>query len=217
MTQALNLDLARSVVVETAALPWSGSRADGVVRKPLEREQAESGRATSIVQFEPGARFPAHTHALGEEILVLDGVFSDDTGDYPAGTYLRNPPGSRHAPHSDPGCTLFVKLEQFALEDREEVVVDTRSASFQPGIGGLRVLPLHSFGTQHTALVHWPAGEHFQLHRHWGGEEILVLSGEFMDEHGRYPTGTWMRSPHHSQHNPWVEQETLIYVKTGHL
>jgi len=217
MTQSLNLDLDQSVVVETAALPWSDSRADGVVRKALEREQAESGRATSIVQFEPGSRFPPHTHALGEEILVLDGVFSDDTGDYPAGTYLRNPPGSRHAPHSDPGCTLFVKLEQFAPDDRERVVVDTRLASFQPGIGGLRVLHLHSFGSQHMALVHWPARERFQPHRHWGGEEILVLSGEFIDEHGRYPTGTWIRSPHHSQHNPWVEQETLIYVKTGHL
>ncbi|MGM0670666.1 cupin domain-containing protein [Thioalkalivibrio sp.] len=217
MTGALNLDLNRPVVVETAAQSWSGSRADGVVRKPLEREQAEAGRATSIVQFQPGARFPPHTHALGEEILVLDGVFSDETGAYPAGTYLRNPPGSRHTPHSDPGCTLFVKLEQFAPEDREKVVVDTRSAPFQPGIGGLRVLHLHRFGTEHTALVHWPAGEHFQPHRHWGGEEILVLSGEFIDEHGRYPAGTWIRSPHSSQHDPWVEEETLIYVKTGHL
>jgi len=213
----LNMDLTQPVVVETAAMPWSGSRADNVVRKPLEREDAESGRATSIVQFEPGAAFPSHTHTFGEEILVLEGVFSDETGDYPAGTYLRNPPGSRHAPHSEPGCTLFVKLEQFAPGDQDRVIIDTHASPFQPGIGGLRVLPLHSFETQHTALVHWPAGEHFQPHRHWGGEEILVLSGEFIDEFGRYPQGTWIRSPHQSQHHPRVEQETLIFVKTGHL
>ena len=213
----LNMDLTQSVVVETAAMPWSGSRADRVVRKLLEREDAESGRATSIVQFEPGAAFPPHTHTFGEEILVLEGVFSDETGDYPAGTYLRNPPGSRHTPRSDPGCTLFVKLEQFAPGDDERVIIDTHASPFQPGIGGLRVLPLHSFETQHTALVHCPTGEHFQPHPNGDGEEILVLSGELIDENGHYPAGTWMRSPHHSQHHPWVEQDTLIFVKTGHF
>ena len=63
----------------------------------------------------------------------------------------------------------------------------------------------------------WPAGERFKPHRHYGGEEIFVLSGEFIDEHGRYPKGTWLRSPHLSEHFPYVEQETIIFVKTGHL
>lgn len=216
-TQALNMDFTQKVVVETEKMDWVGSRADQVLRKPLEREFAESGRATSIVQFLPGASFPAHQHALGEEIFVLEGVFSDESGDYPAGTYLRNPPGSSHAPHSKEGCVIFVKLEQFSPEDTQHVALDTDQATMQPGIGQLNVLSLHSFQSEHSALVYWPAGERFQPHQHWGGEEILVLKGELIDEHGRYPQGTWIRSPHLSQHHPYVEQDTLIYVKTGHL
>lgn len=216
-TQALNMDFTQKVVVETEKMDWVGSRADQVLRKPLEREFAESGRATSIVQFLPGASFPEHQHALGEEIFVLEGVFSDESGDYPAGTYLRNPPGSSHAPRSKEGCVIFVKLEQFSPEDTQPVALDTHQATMQPGIGHLNVLSLHSFQSEHSALVYWPAGERFQPHQHWGGEEILVLKGELIDEHGRYPQGTWIRSPHLSQHHPYVEQDTLIYVKTGHL
>ncbi|MBL4900785.1 MAG: cupin domain-containing protein, partial [Colwellia sp.] len=52
---------------------------------------------------------------------------------------------------------------------------------------------------------------------HFGGEEIFVIKGEFIDEYGRYPQGTWIRSPHLSEHYPYVEQETIILVKVGHL
>jgi len=217
LPEAYNLDFSQRIVVETESIDWVASPAENVLRKPLEREFAESGRATSIVQFLPGASFPTHQHGLGEEIFVLEGVFSDEHGDYPAGTYLRNPPGSIHSPHSKVGCVIFVKLEHFSPEDSRKMVFNTHQATMQPGIGNLRVLSLHSFQTEHTALVYWPAGERFQPHQHWGGEEILVLKGEFIDEHGRYPKGTWIRSPHLSSHYPYVEEETLIYVKTGHL
>ncbi|WP_372927152.1 cupin domain-containing protein, partial [Marinobacter sp.] len=175
------------------------------------------GHATSIVRYEPGASFNRHEHPLGEEILVLDGVFSDETGDYGKGTYLRNPPGSGHAPFSKEGCVLFVKLHQFDERDTATVRIDTNTAEWMPGIGGLEVMPLHEFEHEHVALVKWPAKEKFQPHRHFGGEEILVLSGEFCDENGRYPAGTWMRSPHMSLHHPFVDEETVIWVKTGHL
>jgi anti-sigma factor ChrR (cupin superfamily) len=78
-------------------------------------------------------------------------------------------------------------------------------------------MPLHSFGAEQVALVKWPAGERFQSHTHFGGEEIYVITGEFKDELGSYPEGTWIRSPHLSSHNPYVEQNTLIWVKVGHL
>ncbi|WP_127471754.1 cupin domain-containing protein [Thiomicrorhabdus aquaedulcis] len=211
------MDFTQRVWVDTHAMEWQGSRADGVLRKPLEREFTEHGRTTSIVQFMPGAAFPKHTHPLGEEILVLDGVFSDERGDYPAGTYLRNPPNSSHAPFSKEGCVLFVKLDQFDPLDLDTVVLPTHQMPMQPGLGGLKVLPLHHYGTESCALVFWPKGERFQAHKHWGGEEILVLSGTFKDEHGAYPTGSWLRSPHLSEHFPYADEETLIYVKTGHL
>jgi anti-sigma factor ChrR (cupin superfamily) len=213
----LNMDFSQRVIIETRSMAWLPSPAKGVERKPLARAEAESGHATSIVRYEKGARFSSHPHPYGEEILVLEGVFSDEHGDYPAGTYIRNPHGSTHAPFSDNGCTLFVKLHQSSLDDQKTVRIDTTSTTWLPGQGNLEVMPLHSFEHEHTALVKWPAGERFLPHKHFGGEEILVLSGTFCDEYGQYPTGSWLRSPHMSEHFPFVEEETIIWVKTGHL
>ncbi|MCH8500140.1 MAG: cupin domain-containing protein [Marinobacter sp.] len=213
----LNMDFSKRVVISTASTDWQPSPAPGVSRKPLARQDAESGHATSIVRYQPGSRFSRHSHPQGEEILVLEGVFSDETGDYGAGSYLRNPPGSSHAPFSEQGCVLLVKLHQMDPADQAVVRINTRQQPWLPGQGGLEVMPLHQFGHEQVALVKWPAGERFLPHRHFGGEEILVLSGTFRDEHGAYPAGTWIRSPHLSQHHPYVEEETVIWVKTGHL
>jgi anti-sigma factor ChrR (cupin superfamily) len=215
--ELLNMDFTKKVVVRSQEMDWTPSPAGGILRKPLAREEAERGHATSIVRYEPGAQFLRHEHPLGEEILVLEGVFSDETGDYGPGTYLRNPPGSGHSPFSVEGCLLFVKLHQFNPNDFNTVRLNTWATAWLPGQGGLEVMPLHEFEQEHVALVKWPARERFQPHRHFGGEEILVLSGEFCDEHGRYPAGTWIRSPHLSQHHPFVDEETVIWVKTGHL
>lgn len=213
----LNMDFTQRVVIQTSELDWQNSPMEGVTRKPLAREEAERGHATSIVRYEPGAKFRAHEHPMGEEILVLEGTFSDEHGDFGPGTYFRNPPGTSHAPFSANGCTLFVKLHQFQPDDTQHICIDTHTAPWMPGQGKLEVMPLHNHLGEHTALVKWPAGEIFQPHKHFGGEEILVLSGEFCDEQGRYPKGTWLRSPHLSQHHPYVEQETIILVKVGHL
>ncbi|NRF13488.1 cupin domain-containing protein [Vibrio coralliilyticus] len=213
----LNMNFAQRVVIDTESMPWVASPAKGVWRKPLEREDAESGHTTSVVRYDAGSRFNTHPHPMGEEIYVLEGIFSDEQGDYPAGTYLRNPPGSQHAPFSDQGCTILVKLNQFDERDSASIRVNTHTQAWLPGIGGLEVMPLHEFEHEHVALVKWPEGERFQPHQHFGGEEIFVLSGEFADEHGRYPKGSWLRSPHMSEHFSFVEQETIILVKTGHL
>jgi len=213
----LNMDFSERIAINTRDREWLPSPREGVWRKPLAREEAEQGHATSIVRYDPGSHFHAHDHPLGEEILVLEGVFSDETGDYHAGTYFRNPEGFRHAPFSVEGCVILVKLHQFQPGDTAHVVLDTQTIAWRPGQGSLQVMPLHECQGESTALVRWPAGEQFQPHQHFGGEEIYVVSGEFIDEFGRYPAGTWMRSPHLSQHCPYVEQETVIWVKVGHL
>ena len=211
-------DMSQAARVQLDTLPWLASPSPGVDRRMLDRVGTEVARATSVVRYAPGSRFDAHTHDLGEEFLVLEGVFSDEHGDYPAGTYVRNPPGSSHAPFTEGGCTIFVKLRQFAVDDERRVVVDTRRASFLPGqVDGLTVLPLHEHRGVHAALVRWAPGTRFQRHTHWGGEEILVLEGVFSDEHGDHPAGTWLRSPHLSQHTPFSTPGCLIYVKVGHL
>ncbi len=212
-----NMDFTQNLVIETEQVDWEPSPMPGVNRKRLAYEDIERGHATSIVEFRAGSHFRRHDHPLGEEILVLEGTFSDESGDYKAGSYFRNPEGFVHAPFSKDGCRIFVKLHQFQAEDSQRVVIDTTTSAWLPGQGNLEVMPLHEFGGEHTALVKWPAGEKFVPHRHWGGEEIFVISGTFIDEHGRYPAGTWLRSSHLSEHFPYVEEETVIFVKTGHL
>ncbi len=212
------MDRTIRVAIGTATMPWEDSPSAGVQRKKLEREAAESGQVTSVVRYAPGSSFSPHRHPLGEEILVLEGVFSDEHGHYPAGTYLRNPPGSSHAPASDPGCTLFVKLNMFHPDDSDTVRVDTSSAAWRPGLAnGLSVMPLHEFRNEHTALVRWQPGTQFPAHLHEGGEEIFVVSGEFEDDRGSYPAGTWLRSPPGSSHEPFSREGCTILVKTGHL
>lgn len=213
----INMDFSKHVVVNTNDLEWQPSLKAGVLRKPLAREEAERGHATSIVKYEAGASFTEHGHPLGEEIFVLSGTFSDASGDYGRGTYFRNPQGFRHAPFSENGCEILVKLHQFQWDDQARVCIDTAREQWRDGQGNLSVMPLHSHGPESVALVFWPAGEVFQLHSHFGGEEIFVISGEFIDEYGRYPAGTWIRSPHLSRHHPYVEEDTLIWVKVGHL
>lgn len=214
----LNADLSERVVMDSHALAWQTSPSPLVQRRLLERDGGEVARATSIVRYAPGAKFEAHYHELGEEIFVLAGTLSDASGHYGPGSYIKNPPGSSHAPFSEDGCTLFVKLRHLDPDDRQRVVVDTHQATwFQGLVEGLKVLPLSEFGTTHTAMVRWAPGTFFNPHRHYGGEEIFVVEGVFSDEHGSYPQGSWIRSPHLSQHQPFSVEGCLILVKTGHL
>jgi anti-sigma factor ChrR (cupin superfamily) len=213
----INPDYSQRVVLRHQDLPWIESPEAGVERRMLDRTGGEVARATSVVRYRPGARFSAHTHDLGEEILVLEGIFSDETGDYPAGSYLMNPPGSTHAPFSATGCTLFVKLRHLGPDQTVREVVDTGSAPWHQGmVPGLSVMPLMRQGAGST-LVRWAPKTRFNTHRHYGGEEIFVVRGVFADEHGTYPEGTWIRSPHMSQHTPFSEGGCTIFVKTGHL
>lgn len=206
-------------VVRPEDYTWVDSPSSGVQRMMLDRIGDEVARATTIVRFAPNTSFDAHTHGGGEEYLVLEGVFSDEHGDYPAGTYVRNPIGTHHRPHIGPeGATILVKLCQFDEDDKEQFHIDTRDAAFRAGSApGLTVLPLHSCASENVALVRWAPGTQFSAHRHWGGEEIFVLEGTFQDEFGDYPAGTWLRSPHLSEHTPFSDEGCLIYVKTGHL
>lgn len=214
----LNADLSQRCVVDGNALAWQTSPSPLVHRRLLERDGGEIARATSIVRYDAGATFALHEHGLGEEILVLDGTLGDEFGDYGPGTYLKNPPGSSHAPFSVGGCTLFVKLRHLPPDDTKRVVVHTRQSPwFQGMVGGLKVLPLYESGTSHTAMVRWAPQTYFNPHRHYGGEEIYVVEGVFSDEYGSYPQGSWIRSPHLSQHKPFSVEGCLILVKTGHL
>ena len=213
----INTDFSQKVVMNHHDLPWTKSPELGVDRRMLERLGDEVAKATSIVRYQPGSKFQVHIHEYGEEIFVLDGIFSDEIGNYPAGTYIMNPPGSAHTPFSESGCTLFVKLRHLGPDQIERVVIDTKTAPWHQGmVQGLSVMPLMQKGSGST-LVRWAPQTYFNPHRHYGGEEIFVIEGVFEDEHGRYPAGSWIRSPHLSQHQPFSKEGCTIFVKTGHL
>ena len=174
MQLEINNDMSQRVVMYPIdASEFIASPLPGVWRRMLDREGAESGRATSIVRYEPNSTFSRHVHGGGEEILVLEGIFSDEHGDFGPGTYLRHPPGSSHAPFSENGCLLFVKLWQFSPTDQTVMTLDTRSQPWLPGlVPGLSVMPLHEHDGVSTALVRWAPHTQFSRHRHAGGEEI---------------------------------------------
>jgi anti-sigma factor ChrR (cupin superfamily) len=217
----INADFSRRVVVATNELPWVPSPQAGVERRMLDRIGAEVARATSLVRYAPRSVFPAHSHGLGEEFLVLEGVFSDEHGDYPAGTYVRNPPGSGHSPRTGPGCTILVKLRQMANAERERVVVDSLTATWKPGdAAGHTRLVLYSTGG--------PAGEQVTMERLLegvalpaaecrGGEEIFLVSGDLADESAGYGAGTWIRNPPGYRRSLRSVNGATFWSKRGHL
>ncbi len=216
---SLHGDMSVRIAVDTGAMNWTPSPDGHVYRKRVHLVGGvESGQVTSVVRYEPGSTFPAHGHPEGEEILVLDGVFSDEHGDWGAGSYLLNPEGFGHAPFSRVGCLIFVKLRQYGGDGRTHVCVDVESIPWQSTeIGGVEVRPLYSdekFPDQ-TRLERWAPGAGPGERSYPGGVEIFVIEGAFEDAQGSYPTGTWLRLPDGAWHRPSSAPGCLLYVKTG--
>lgn len=191
----LNSNFSIPVIVHASKLDWVASPTAGVERKMLYREGDEIARATSIVRYAPGSAFPAHTHHGGEEILVLDGVFQDEHGDYPAGTYLRNPPGTRHRPGSLPGCTIFVRLWQFCADDRCQMVAGGKrlECSIARDRRG-HVETLFSDAYETVTLERYPPEMSIDLAND-SGLEVLVLSGALVVEDQILERLSWIRLP----------------------
>ncbi len=218
--ESLNDDFTQRAVMHTRAMDWQASPSPTVWRKRLDLREGEYGRVTSVVRYDADSSFHAHGHPAGEEILVLDGVFSDEHGDYPAGSYLLNPKGFRHAPFSRDGCVLFVKLCQFAGEGRDHVAIDTGAAPWTPGPQpGVELLPLYSdlAWPETVALERLEPGTVLPREEAPGGKELFVLEGRLEDEDGIYETGAWLRLPPGAGHSPRSPEGCTFYVKRGHL
>src|SRR5690348_16330659 len=176
----LNADFSKRVSVHAATLAWTPSPMAGVERRMLDRIGEEVARATSIVRYAPDSHFSPHVHDEGEEFLVLDGVFEDEDGKFPAGSYIRNPPQSRHTPGSTDGCTIFVKLRQFDPADRTGVRLDTNDLPMVdvPGRPGVKASALFHDRREDVRLEQWSPGATVPLAPE-GGMEILVMNGSF--------------------------------------
>ena len=221
MDDQINADLSVRAVAHTERMEWTSSPSGTVWRKRVHLFGApESGQVTSVVRYEPQSSFPSHDHPQGEEILVLDGVFSDEHGDWPAGTYLLNPEGFQHAPFSEAGCLLFVKLRQFPGRDRRHVAVDTNALEWQPDrVPGIarKLLYKQSGFSDEMYLERWGSGAEVGAIAYENGAELFVIDGEFTDEQGSYSQGSWLRMPAGSKHHPRSESGCKLYVKTAGL
>ena len=215
----INADFSQRVVVHAAQLPWVPSPMAGVERRMLDRIGDEVARATSIVRYAPGSQFSPHTHGGGEEFLVLDGVFQDEHGDFPAGTYVRNPPTSRHTPKSESGCTLFVKLWQFDPVDRQEVTINTTTTPYMPvpERPGVELMPLFRDEHEEVRLERWAPGTSVTLPPP-GGAELLVLDGTLEEAGERLQPQSWLRLPTSSTLRANAGSDCCtVWVKAGHL
>jgi anti-sigma factor ChrR (cupin superfamily) len=215
----LNTDFSKRVAVHAAHIPWVPSPMAGVDRRMLDRIGDEVARATSIVRYAPGSHFSQHTHGGGEELLVLEGEFSDEHGDFPAGSYIRNPPTSRHTPRSGPGCVLLVKLWQFDLADRTQVRIDTRDRMFVPMACRDGVTTLELFRDPHeiVRLERWATNATIELAPR-GGAELLVLEGAFEESGERFEAQSWLRLPQGGTLAARAGAKgCTVWIKTGHL
>jgi hypothetical protein len=190
----INADFSKRVAVHSSQMEWVRSPMPGVERRMLDRIGGEVARATSIVRYAPGSSFSAHTHDGGEEFLVLEGIFQDEHGDYPIGSYVRNPPTSSHTPGSEPGCVILVKLHQFDPTDRFQVRI---SSSVIPPV--------------------WDPATGIRVDAP-GGMEVFVLDGGFDEGGESFSKHSWLRlPPGDTLHAVAGAAGARVWIKSGHL
>ncbi|MFT6944728.1 MAG: quercetin dioxygenase-like cupin family protein [Yoonia sp.] len=212
----LNADFTQRVMLHSHDIPWKASPIEGVDRRMLDRIGDEVARATSIVHYAPGSQFSEHTHTGGEEFIVLEGVFQDEHGDYPAGTYVRNPPTTSHTPGAVEGCVIFVKLWQFDANDRNQFR-EEMDADLVPSGTGISVHVLHKDARETVRFVALNEGSSLsELPQ--GGTELLMISGSAIEGGDNLTEGSWLRLPQGASLQVTAGADgAKFWVKTGHL
>lgn len=216
----LNADFSKAVVVHTSAMEWQQSPSPRVWRKRLDLSgPAERGRVTSIVRYDANSKFHPHVHPDGEEILVLDGVFSDAQGDFPAGSYLLNPEGFEHAPYSKTGCVLFVKLKQYPGSDRNQIAINMLQQPWEDLGDGVSRLQLYGEDNhpEQMTMLRLEQGTCLTVPGDSSGAEMFLLCGSLEDGDGAYATGDWLRWPAQQDRIFTANDAVTVYLKTGHL
>ncbi len=215
----INAEFDKRVLVHSEELEWVDSPIAGVARRALDRVGGEVARATTIVKYQPGSRFSAHVHTGGEEFVVLDGVFQDEHGDFPVGSYIRNPPKSRHTPGSEPGCVIFVKLWQFHPDDPVHVRLNSNFMQAVPlkNSEGVSVTPLYKDIYEDVSIETWEAGSDISSTLD-GGAEFLVLEGGFEQGGDSLVKHSWLRLPPGTMMTAKNgDQQSKVWIKRGHV
>lgn len=215
----INDEFDKRAVVHGADIDWVDSPMAGVSRRSLDRVGAEVARATTIVRYAPGSHFSPHVHIGGEEFFVLEGVFQDESGDYPAGSYIRNPPQSKHTPSSKSGCVIFVKLWQFDSSDRIEVKLNTNfmKPTLDQNREGVSVTSLYFDEAEEVSIHDWQANANITIDAS-NGIEVLVLDGTFEEEGDIFKPQSWLRLPLDSMLKVKVGANgAKVWIKQHHL
>ena len=213
----LNAEFDRPATVHAGSIPWKASPMPGVERRMLDRIGDEVARATSIVRYAPGSAFSEHTHTGGEEFLVLEGVFQDEHGDFPVGTYVRNPPTSHHTPRSDNGTTIFVKLWQFDPADRQQITIDTYAQTPIAAGPGVSEIPLYQDSREIVRIEIWEADAEITKENP-KGLEILVIEGGFTFRDENYQVQSWLRLPPGQEFKAMASKNgARLWIKSNHL
>ena len=216
---ALNADFSKRIVLHADEIEWQASPMAGVHRRMLDRIGEEVARATTIVRYAQNSHFSAHTHDGGEEFIVLEGVFQDEHGDYPVGSYVRNPPTSAHTPGSEMGCVIFVKLWQFDADDRTHVKIDMNKMGSVAAAdrAGVQVMPLFEDKRETVQLETWEDGAEIAIDLPYGGE-FLVLEGGFVTGSDKMRQHSWLRMPIGSSLEAVaVANGAKVWVKKRHM
>ena len=214
----INDDFTRPVIVHAARQDWVPSPSPGVHRRMLFRIGEEKARATSIVRYAPASAFPRHTHTGGEEFVVLDGVFQDEHGDYPAGAYIRNPPGTSHVPASKDGCTIFVRLWQFRADDRAQTVRQPgKGKQVPPRTGAAVATILFDDGHEEVRFEDWQPEASVTV-ENTDGLEFLLLSGSVRVGNEMLEPQAWGRLPAGMDlHAQALHEGARVWMKHGPL
>ncbi|MGB7206589.1 MAG: cupin domain-containing protein [Anderseniella sp.] len=215
----LNADFSKRASVHGQRTEWVKSPMPGVDRRMLDRIGDEVARATSIVRYAAGSKFSSHVHTGGEEFMVLDGIFQDEHGDFPAGSYIRNPPQSSHTPGSEAGCVIMVKLWQFDLADRTHVRIDTNKMRSLPAADrpGVAVVPLFHDEREDVRIETWQPNAAIQLDVPYG-LEIFVLDGDFVDSGEKFEVQSWLRLPCDASLSAMAGKNGCkVWIKADHL
>lgn len=215
----INSDLTQSAKVFFNASTWVPSPLKGVSRKMLERDGAEfAATPTTLVNYDANSYFTNHVHTGGEEFLVLAGVFADEHGDYPVGTYKRNPVGTEHAPIVKDGCMIIVKLGQFQDGDNQDVTINTANQAFIQDENRVAVeyQVLHDFKQETVRLERWACNSHITLDN-TGGIEVLVVDGELNHQGETFKSLDWLRLPiGEALDITTAADDCTVWIKTGH-
>ena len=185
---------------------------------PLEQRDVPAPSRITLRSLKAGETM-THDGSKLLEILVVRGLLNLNGEALGPASYVRLAPGVSVTFTVTQASMVYLNERTPTEPEKDSYALHGDQLDWRQGmVPGLKVTSLHQGLTKHTALVRWAPETRFNPHTHVGGEEILVLEGVFRDEHGSYPAGTWIRSPHMSNHRPFTGPEgATILVKVGHL